>query len=47
MIKSFRLLQVEQFNDTCNFVHGRGSAALLVEGVRVLWVYVPQRENCQ
>jgi len=31
------LLQVEQFNDTRNFVHGRGSVALLVEEVRVLW----------
>ncbi len=37
MIKSFGLLQVEQFNDTRNFVDGRGSAALLVEEVRVLW----------
>ena len=37
MIKSFGLLQIEQFNDTCNFVHGRGSATLLVEEVRVLW----------
>ncbi|SRR5712692_2987595 len=30
-------LQVEQFNDTRNFVDGRRSAALLVEEVRVLW----------
>ena len=36
-IKSFGLLQVEQFNDTHNFVHGRGSVALLFEEVRVLW----------
>ncbi len=37
MIESFGLLQVEQFNDICNFVDGRRSAALLVEEVRVLW----------
>ena len=37
MIKPFGLSQVEQFNDTRNFVDERGSAALLVEEVRVLW----------
>ena len=37
MIKSFGLSQVEQFNGTRNFIDGRGSAALLVEEVRVLW----------
>ncbi|MBI3303844.1 MAG: EthD domain-containing protein [Deltaproteobacteria bacterium] len=31
-------LQVEQFNDTRNFVDGKGSAALLVEEVRVIWL---------
>lgn len=36
MIKSCGLLQVEPFNDTRNFVDGRGSAALLVEEVRGL-----------
>lgn len=30
-------LQVEQANDTRNFVNSRGSTALLVEEVRVLW----------
>lgn len=30
-------LQVEQFNDVRNFVDGRGSAALLVKEVRVIW----------
>jgi hypothetical protein len=37
MIKSFEVLQVEQFNDTHNFVDGRGSAVLLVKEVQVLW----------
>jgi hypothetical protein len=37
MSKSFRLLYVEQFNETRNFVDGRGSTALLVEEVHVLW----------
>ncbi len=37
MSKSLGLLHVEQFNDTRNFVDGRGSAALLVEEVQVLW----------
>jgi uncharacterized protein (TIGR02118 family) len=30
-------LQVEQFNDTRNFVDGKNSRALLVEEVRVIW----------
>jgi hypothetical protein len=30
-------LQVEQFNDTRNFVDGKNSVALLAEEVRVIW----------
>ncbi len=37
MSESFRLLYVKQFNDTRSFVDGRGSAALMVKEVRVLW----------
>jgi hypothetical protein len=37
MSKSLGLLYVEQFNETRNFVDGRGSTALLVEEVHVLW----------
>ena len=37
MSESFRLLYVKQFNETRSFVDGRGSAALLVEEVQVLW----------
>jgi hypothetical protein len=38
MSESFGLLQVVQFNDTCHFVYGRGSAALLVEEGWILWL---------
>jgi hypothetical protein len=38
MSESFRLSQVAQFNDTRHFVHGRGSVALLVEDVVILWL---------
>jgi hypothetical protein len=35
MLKSSGSLQVEQFNNTRNFVDGQGSAALLVKEVRM------------